>query len=65
MKKSLTIIVFLFVSNFVFSQVRINTTNPEAQLEIKSSNQAAPSNKDGILIPKIDAFPAINPTAAQ
>ncbi len=48
-----------------FSQVGINTTSPDAQLHIKSSNQAAPSNTDGVLIPKIDAFPATNPTAAQ
>jgi len=48
-----------------FSQVGINTTSPDAQLHIKSSNQATPTNKDGVLIPKIDAFPATNPTAAQ
>jgi len=48
-----------------FSQVGINTTSPDAQLHIKSSNQATPTNKDGILIPKIDAFPITNPTAAQ
>lgn len=49
----------------VFSQVGINTTTPNAQLEIKSSNQATPIITDGIIIPKIDAFPATNPTAAQ
>jgi len=49
----------------LFSQVGINTTTPNASLEIKSSNQATPSNTDGILIPKIDTFPAINPTALQ
>jgi hypothetical protein len=48
-----------------FSQVGINTATPNAQLEIKSGNQAAPTNTDGVLIPKIDAFPATNPTAAQ
>ena len=48
-----------------FAQVGINTTNPEAQLDIKSSNQATPNNKDGLLIPKIDIFPVTNPTLAQ
>ena len=48
-----------------FSQVGINTTMPAAQLDVKSSNQTTPANTDGILIPKIDAFPATNPTAAQ
>ncbi len=53
------------MAQFGFSQVGINTTNPQAQLEIKSSNQLTPSNTDGILIPKIDAFPLTNPTALQ
>lgn len=47
------------------AQVGVNTTSPQAQLDIRSSNQATPSNTDGILIPKIDAFPVTNPTAAQ
>lgn len=38
---------------------------PDALLDIKSSNQATPANTDGILIPKIDAFPTTNPTASQ
>jgi hypothetical protein len=48
-----------------FSQVGINTSTPNAALDIRSANQAAPSNTDGLLIPKVDAFPAVNPTAAQ
>ncbi|UGS23395.1 tail fiber domain-containing protein [Flavobacterium channae] len=48
-----------------YSQVGINTATPAAQLEIKSSNQAVPANTDGVLIPKIDTFPAINPTILQ
>ena len=61
---NLFIIVFFvaFTSN---AQVGINTTTPNAQLEIKSSNQVTPLNTDGLIIPKVDAFPATNPTAAQ
>lgn len=47
------------------AQVGVNTTAPNSQLDIRSSNQATPANTDGILIPKVDAFPAVNPTAAQ
>lgn len=47
------------------SQVGINTTDPQAQLHIRSSNQATPAPTDGILIPKIDAFPVINPSIDQ
>lgn len=47
------------------AQVGINTTAPDAQLDIKASDQAAPTNTDGILIPRVDAFPLTSPTAAQ
>ena len=47
------------------AQVGIGTTNPSASLDIQSSNQANPSNTDGLLIPKIDEFPVSNPGANQ
>lgn len=58
--------LFLFLL-FVptYAQVGIGTITPNAQLEIASSNQVTPANTDGILIPKINAFPATNPTASQ
>lgn len=65
MKKSYFLLLFFLGIKPIFAQVGINTTTPNAQLEIKSSDQAAPSNTDGILIPKVDVFPATNPTAAQ
>jgi hypothetical protein len=65
MKKKIFIVFFLFITNVLIAQVGINTIAPNAQLDINSSNQATPSNKDGIIIPKIDAFPATNPTASQ
>lgn len=58
-------VFFILIPFFALSQVGIGTTSPNAQLEIQSSNQAAPSNTDGIIIPKVDEFPAINPTVAQ
>jgi trimeric autotransporter adhesin len=65
MKAKLLLTGFLLMANWCFSQVGINTTLPDAQLDVRSSNQATPSNTDGLLIPKMDAFPAANPTAAQ
>lgn len=64
MKYGLFLLVLLFTTPS-FSQVGIGTTSPNAQLDIRSSSQAAPSNIDGILIPKIDNFPITAPTAAQ
>ncbi|WNM19921.1 beta strand repeat-containing protein [Flavobacterium capsici] len=65
MRKLFVPLAFLLTIYFGYAQVGINTTTPAAQLEIKSTNQATPANNDGILIPKIDAFPVTNPTAAQ
>jgi hypothetical protein len=56
-------IVLCFMQGY--AQVGINTTTPAAQLQIKSTNQAIPANTDGLLIPKVDVFPAANPTVAQ
>lgn len=56
---------FIFCFFQMQAQVGINTTTPQAQLDIASSNQASPSSKDGILIPRVDAFPSTNPTATQ
>ncbi len=63
--KTTKLLFFIFFSWGSYSQVGINTTTPSAQLDIRSSNQVTPSNTDGILIPKVDAFPVANPTAAQ
>ncbi|WP_310992762.1 tail fiber domain-containing protein [Aequorivita marina] len=64
--KPLFIFFFLLaLSCSALAQVGINTTDPKASLDIQSSNQATPSNNDGILIPKIDEFPTTNPTADQ
>jgi hypothetical protein len=63
--KKITLIILILISNYTFSQVGIGTTTPNAILEIKASSQTAPNNTDGILVPRVDAFPAIDPTAAQ
>ncbi len=65
MKNYCIILLFCFSVKPIIAQVGINTTSPNAQLEIKSSNEVTPSNTDGILIPKVNAFPATNPTIAQ
>ncbi|WP_300569853.1 hypothetical protein [Flavobacterium sp.] len=63
--KNYLLLFLFFFTNIIYCQIGIGTTSPNSSLDIRSTNQVAPSNTDGILIPKIDAFPAINPTAAQ
>jgi len=66
MKSILTVIFFALLPTFFLkAQVGIGTTNPNALLDIKSSNQATPTNQDGLLIPKVDEYPATNPAVAQ
>jgi len=65
MKASYLTIILVLTCFMGFSQVGINTTTPNAQLDIRSSSQATPLNTDGILIPKIDAFPTSNPGGDQ
>ncbi|WP_081211464.1 hypothetical protein [Salegentibacter sediminis] len=61
-----TLLFFLFLSSLsVFSQVGVGTTTPGAQLDIVASNPSNPENIDGLLIPRINNFPAVNPGAAQ
>ena len=65
MNKLIISILILFFVAGSFAQVGINTTSPNAQLDIKASNQATPANTDGLLIPVIDEFPASSPGANQ
>jgi hypothetical protein len=63
--KLIIFLILVLATNKTVAQVGINTTSPNAQLDIQSSNQATPTSIDGVLIPKVDVFPAINPTALQ
>lgn len=65
MKTHALLILLCCTAITVKAQVGINTTTPKAQLEIKSSNEATPANTDGLIIPKMATFPAVNPTADQ
>ena len=66
MKLIKIILFFALLPTFLLNaQVGIGTTNPNASLDIRSSNEATPANTDGILIPKIDEYPASYPTVSQ
>lgn len=65
MRKNYLFLIFLSFSIAAFSQVGINTTNPNAALDIEASNSTSPSSSDGLLIPRIDAFPSTDPGSAQ
>lgn len=62
------LLVFLVLSVFVNksrAQVGINTVDPKAVLDIRASSQNTPLADDGILIPVVDQFSAVNPTTDQ
>ncbi|WP_203296398.1 hypothetical protein [Luteirhabdus pelagi] len=65
MNKIITVFFVLCISPYLYAQVGIGTTNPNSMLDIPASNPASPTITDGILIPRLDAFPDTDPGAAQ
>lgn len=65
MKISTLLFLLCFPIYIGISQVGIGTISPNSLLDIKSSSLSNPSNKDGILIPKVDKFPVLNPGINQ
>ncbi len=63
--RNIIVMIFTLTTFISLSQVGVGTATPNSSLDIRSSNQAAPANNDGILIPKIDDFPGTNPTVNQ
>ena len=60
----IALIIFLFTNN-TYSQVGIGNTAPKAILDIQASDSSTPTNMDGLLIPRLDAFPVTDPGADQ
>lgn len=52
MKTRLLFVFTILLATISYSQVGINTITPEAQLDIVAGT--TPSEKDGILIPRLD-----------
>jgi hypothetical protein len=64
--KTKIIISFVFLLSFVSNaQVGIGTTTPKATLDITPTNVSVPAFNDGLLIPRVNVFPATNPGADQ
>lgn len=64
--KSFLLFIFVFLTAAVSNaQIGIGTTSPSAQLDITATNATTPTNTDGILIPRVTAFPVTNPTSSQ
>lgn len=63
--KSVLLSLLTISFQLAVAQVGIGNSSPKAQLDVSASSAAAPTGIDGILIPRIDNFPTINPSAAQ
>lgn len=64
MKKSLLLISFC-LANLASAQVGVGTTNPQADLDVRTTNPAAPDATAGIAIPQISTLPASGNRAGQ
>ena len=47
------------------AQIGVYNTSPQAVLDVSSTNESSPSSEDGVLIPRLTSFPAVNPGVAQ
>ncbi|OYU79902.1 MAG: hypothetical protein CFE23_11645 [Flavobacterium sp. BFFFF1] len=56
-KLSLLLVLLLLTYSYTEAQTGINTTTPHAMLEIAPSSSTAPVSTDGIIIPRVSAFP--------
>ena len=57
-------LAFLFSINN-YAQVGISNTDPKASLDISATSISTPNPNDGLLIPRINKFPATNPNGDQ
>jgi trimeric autotransporter adhesin len=58
MKKTIYLLLILFSVLKLNAQVGIGNTTPKAQLDISASSIATPTASDGLLIPRVTAFPS-------
>lgn len=65
MIKQIFILVFALFALFSNAQVGINTKSPDALLHIVEQNPADPSRLTGVILPRIEKFPQINPSLNQ
>ncbi len=63
--KKISYLSIFFICLSINAQVGINNTNPNASLEVSASNFVTPSSTDGILIPRVTAFPLTEPGENQ
>lgn len=64
MRKLCAFLMLIFIQQ-ISAQVGIGTSTPKAQLDIVATDKNNPASFDGILIPRIEKFPAENPGEDQ
>lgn len=63
--KTVFILLAIISNSFSVAQVGIGTSSPQSQLDIEASNTENPLVIDGLLIPRVIKFSAINPGVNQ
>lgn len=64
MKRTLLLISFC-LANMATAQVGVGTTDPQADLDVRTTNRAAPDASAGIAIPQVTALPSSGNRAGQ
>jgi hypothetical protein len=63
--RNLLFIIAVILSLSVEAQIGIYNTDPKASIDISAVNPANPGSDEGVLIPKLTAFPSTNPGVDQ
>ena len=56
--KGVVVILLFTFTQCSLAQVGVGNTNPQATLDISATNATSPADNDGILIPRMSAFPS-------
>ena len=65
MMKNFLFIIAVIISYSTEAQIGIYNTAPKASLDISAKNPANPDSDEGVLIPRLTAFPSTNPGVDQ
>jgi len=63
--KNIALIILLISAFTMQGQVGINNTSPKAIIDVTSNSPGTPGDTEGVLIPKLSAFPTVDPGVDQ
>lgn len=63
--KNIILTIAVFSTMCISAQIGVYNTSPQATLDVAATNMVSPNSDEGVLIPRLTAFPVTNPSVAQ